>query len=51
MIIFPAMDLYNGDIVKLEARQHKTVEIVYGKPAEIAERWAKACIDERHVQP
>jgi phosphoribosylformimino-5-aminoimidazole carboxamide ribotide isomerase len=39
MIIFPAMDLYNGDIVKLEARQHKTVEIVYGKPAEIAERW------------
>lgn len=39
MIIFPAMDLYNGDIVKLEAKQHKTVEIVYGKPAEIAERW------------
>jgi phosphoribosylformimino-5-aminoimidazole carboxamide ribotide isomerase len=39
MIIFPAMDLYNGDIVKLEAKQHKTVEIVYGRPAEIAERW------------
>jgi len=39
MIIFPAMDLWNGDIVKLEAKQHKTVEIVYGKPAEIATRW------------
>jgi phosphoribosylformimino-5-aminoimidazole carboxamide ribotide isomerase len=39
MIIFPAMDLYNGDIVKLEAKQHKTVEIVYGRPAEIADRW------------
>ena len=39
MIVFPAMDLYNGDIVKLEAKQHKTVEIVYGKPAEIADRW------------
>jgi phosphoribosylformimino-5-aminoimidazole carboxamide ribotide isomerase len=39
MIIFPAMDLWNGEIVKLEAKQHKTVEIVYGKPAEIADRW------------
>ena len=26
-------------IVKLEAKQHRTVETVYGKPAEIAERW------------
>ncbi|HZE96641.1 MAG TPA: 1-(5-phosphoribosyl)-5-[(5-phosphoribosylamino)methylideneamino] imidazole-4-carboxamide isomerase [Planctomycetota bacterium] len=39
MIIFPAMDLYNGDIVKLEAKQHKTVEIVYGRPSEVADRW------------
>lgn len=39
MIIFPAMDLWNGDIVKLEAKQHRRVEIVYGKPAEIADRW------------
>jgi phosphoribosylformimino-5-aminoimidazole carboxamide ribotide isomerase len=39
MIIFPAMDLWNNEIVKLEARQHRTVEIVYGKPAEIADRW------------
>lgn len=39
MIIFPAMDLWNGEIVKLEAKQHRTVEIVYGKPAEIADRW------------
>jgi phosphoribosylformimino-5-aminoimidazole carboxamide ribotide isomerase len=39
MIIFPAMDLWNGEIVKLEAAQHKTVETVYGTPAEIAGRW------------
>ena len=39
MIVFPAMDLWNGEIVKLEAKQHRTVEIVYGKPAEIADRW------------
>jgi phosphoribosylformimino-5-aminoimidazole carboxamide ribotide isomerase len=39
MIIFPAMDLWNNEIVKLEAKQHRTVEIVYGKPAEIADRW------------
>lgn len=39
MIIFPAMDLWNGEIVKLEAKQHRTVEIVYGKPGEIADRW------------
>ena len=39
MIIFPAMDLWNGEIVKLEAKHHRTVETVYGKPAEIADRW------------
>src|SRR5262245_43219088 len=33
------MDLWNGEIVKLEAKQHRTVETVYGKPGEIAERW------------
>ncbi|HLY10604.1 MAG TPA: 1-(5-phosphoribosyl)-5-[(5-phosphoribosylamino)methylideneamino] imidazole-4-carboxamide isomerase [Planctomycetota bacterium] len=49
MIIFPAMDLYNGDIVKLEAKQHKTVETVYGKPAEIAERWLGLGAEWLHV--
>src|SRR5204862_6530580 len=39
VIIFPAMDLWNGEIVKLEAKQHRTVETVYGKPGEIADRW------------
>jgi len=39
MIIFPAMDLWNGEIVKLEAKQHRTVEMVYGKPGEVADRW------------
>ena len=39
MIVFPAMDLWNGEIVKLEAAQHRTVEIVYGSPGEIADRW------------
>jgi phosphoribosylformimino-5-aminoimidazole carboxamide ribotide isomerase len=39
VIIFPAMDLWNGDVVKLEAQGHRTVETVYGKPAEVADRW------------
>jgi phosphoribosylformimino-5-aminoimidazole carboxamide ribotide isomerase len=39
VIIFPAMDLWNGDVVKLEAKEHRTVETVYGKPAEVADRW------------
>jgi phosphoribosylformimino-5-aminoimidazole carboxamide ribotide isomerase len=49
MIIFPAMDLYNGDIVKLEAKQHKSVEIVYGQPAEIADRWVGLGAEWLHV--
>lgn len=39
MIIFPAMDLWNGEIVKLEAKRHRQVERVYGTPAAIAGRW------------
>jgi phosphoribosylformimino-5-aminoimidazole carboxamide ribotide isomerase len=49
MIIFPAMDLYNGDVVKLEAAQHRTVEIVYGKPGEIADRWLGLGAEWLHV--
>jgi phosphoribosylformimino-5-aminoimidazole carboxamide ribotide isomerase len=49
MIIFPAMDLWNGDIVKLEAAKHRTVEIVYGKPAEIADRWLGLGAEWLHV--
>jgi phosphoribosylformimino-5-aminoimidazole carboxamide ribotide isomerase len=49
MIIFPAMDLWNGDIVKLEAKQHRTVEMVYGKPGEIADRWLGLGAEWLHV--
>src|SRR5262245_26153928 len=49
MIIFPAMDLYNGDVVKLEAAQHRSVEIVYGKPAQIADRWLGLGAEWLHV--
>jgi len=49
MIIFPAMDLYDGDIVKLEAKQHRQVEIVYGRPAEIADRWLGLGAEWLHV--
>ncbi len=49
MIIFPAMDLWNGDIVKLEANQHRAVEIVYGKPGEIADRWLGLGAEWLHV--
>lgn len=49
MIVFPAMDLWNGEIVKLEAKQHRAVEIVYGKPAEIATRWLDQGAQWLHV--
>ena len=39
MIIFPAIDLWNGQVVKLEAGRHRDVERVYGAPAEIADKW------------
>jgi len=49
MIVFPAMDLWNGEVVKLEAQRHREVETVYGKPAEIADRWVKAGAEWLHV--
>jgi phosphoribosylformimino-5-aminoimidazole carboxamide ribotide isomerase len=49
MIIFPAMDLWNGEVVKLEAKQHRSVETVYGRPAEIADRWVTAGAEWLHV--
>lgn len=39
MIIFPALDLWEGTVVKLEAERHCRPERVYGTPAEVAERW------------
>lgn len=39
MIIFPAMDLMNGEVVKLESRRHERPERIYGQPGEIADRW------------
>lgn len=49
MIVFPAMDLWNGEIVKLEAGQHRHVETVYGKPAEIADRWVGEGAEWLHI--
>lgn len=39
MIVFPAIDLWNGDVVKMDVRGHRHVERVYGAPAEIADKW------------
>lgn len=49
MIILPALDLWDGQVVKLESRQHKTVETVYGPPAEIADRWLALGASWLHV--
>ena len=49
MIIFPAMDLWNGEVVKLEAKLHRTVERVYGEPAEIAARWLGLGAEWLHI--
>jgi phosphoribosylformimino-5-aminoimidazole carboxamide ribotide isomerase len=49
VIVFPAMDLWNGEVVKLEAGRHRQVETVYGKPAEIARRWVGEGAEWLHV--
>ena len=49
MIVFPAIDLWNGEVVKLEARKHRAVERVYGNPGEIADRWLSLGAEGLHV--
>jgi phosphoribosylformimino-5-aminoimidazole carboxamide ribotide isomerase len=49
MIIFPAMDLLNGNVVKLEARQHRREEKVYGTPGAVADRWLGDGAEWLHV--
>ena len=49
MIIFPAMDLMNGNVVKLEASHHKGQEKVYGTPGLVADRWLSAGAEWIHV--
>lgn len=49
MIVFPAMDLWDGDVVKLEPKRHREVEIVYGRPDQVAERWLGAGAEWLHV--
>ena len=49
MILFPALDLWDGQVVKLEAKQHRRVERVYGKPGETARKWLDLGADALHV--
>ncbi len=49
MIIFPAMDLMNGLVVKLESAKHRKEERIYGMPAVVADRWLGAGADWLHV--
>jgi phosphoribosylformimino-5-aminoimidazole carboxamide ribotide isomerase len=49
MIVFPAMDLLNGNVVKLEAAGHRKEEKVYGTPGIVAERWLGAGAEWLHV--
>lgn len=49
MIIFPAMDLMNGNVVKLEAKRHKGQEKIYGTPGIVADRWLSAGAEWLHV--
>ena len=49
MIIFPAMDLMGGMVVKLESREHRGQERIYGTPAEVADRWLNAGAKWLHV--
>ncbi len=49
MIVLPALDLCDGEVVKLEAARHRQVETVYGKPAEVAGRWLAGGAEWLHV--
>jgi phosphoribosylformimino-5-aminoimidazole carboxamide ribotide isomerase len=49
MIIFPAMDLMSGNVVKLEAKRHKGQEKIYGTPGLVADRWLSAGAEWLHV--
>jgi phosphoribosylformimino-5-aminoimidazole carboxamide ribotide isomerase len=49
MIIFPALDLLNGNVVKLESRHHRGEEKVYGSPAAMADRWLGLGAEWLHV--
>jgi len=49
MIVFPAMDLFDGNVVKLEAKEHKRPEKVYGTPEQVAKRWLSAGAEWLHV--
>ena len=49
MIIYPAMDLLGGVVVKLESKEHRGRERVYGTPAEVADRWLNAGAGWLHV--
>jgi phosphoribosylformimino-5-aminoimidazole carboxamide ribotide isomerase len=49
VILFPALDLWDGKVVKLEAARHRRVERVYGEPREIARRWLGLGAEALHV--
>lgn len=49
MIIFPALDLLNGNVVKLEAETHRGQEKIYGTPGVVADRWLAAGAEWLHV--
>src|SRR5262245_44094474 len=49
MIVFPVMDLMNGNVVELDARKHKEPTKIYGTPGQIADRWLKDGAKWLHV--
>lgn len=50
MILYPAIDLYDGKVVKMDPRGgHARVEKVYGGPAELARRWGGEGAEWLHV--
>jgi phosphoribosylformimino-5-aminoimidazole carboxamide ribotide isomerase len=50
VIVFPAIDLFDGRVVKMDPKSgHRTVEKVYGGPAEVAGRWRSAGAEWLHV--
>ncbi len=49
MIIFPAIDLFAGRVVKFDSGTHSMVEKDYGAPEEVARRWLGQGAKHLHV--
>jgi phosphoribosylformimino-5-aminoimidazole carboxamide ribotide isomerase len=49
MNVYPAVDLCDGKVVKLDSKTHRAVEKTYGAPRDVARRWLRGGARHLHV--